>query len=77
MQRYTTHDLCLAGVIALFYPLAGVDHTTSAFTFQCDAYIEWLIDQYHRGDLSVEPQAFFNQIEELRTTMQVHRIIQW
>jgi hypothetical protein len=77
MQRYTTTDLCLAAVVSLYYPLAGVKRRAPGFVFQCDDYIEVLTDQYHRGDLVVEPQTFYAQIEKLRATQEVHRIITW
>jgi hypothetical protein len=77
MQHYTTTDLCLAAVLSLYYPLAGAEHQGVAFVFQCDDFIESLVEQYHRGDLTVEPHTFYMQVEALRATQAVHRSITW
>ena len=74
---YTTHDLCLAAVIALYYQLVSIEHTTGAFVFDVDVYLETLLIQYADGNMAIEPVAFYKRLEELRVTQESYKTIHW
>ncbi len=70
-NTYRTSDLCLAGVLAIFYPLEAVEKEAfsnkSIFVFSGNEPLEEMVGKYHRGELRIEPKVFFSQLRILKT----------
>lgn len=68
---YQTPDLAIATTISLFYPLEGIDRQTykALFIFRRDKQLDTLIEGYWRGELKVEPQAYFNAMRAIKTRL--------
>ena len=59
-----TAALCVSGFVV--EEMERVSPTRSAFIFQNSAGLQEGVNAYWRGDLRVEPQAFFNQLKTLK-----------
>lgn len=72
-EYYSTADLSLAGVLALYYPLEAVDRTQNPykaqFLFRRDNQLDQLVEAYWRGELKVEPQSFFNSLKAIKARL--------
>ncbi len=71
-ESYTTDDIALASALALSYPVEAVDRNDALhpqFVFRLDANLEELVEQYHCGELQVEPQAYAEQLRRLEAQM--------
>ena len=69
---YRTADLALSGVIFLFYPLEAIDKQNprkAQFLFKRDAGLDELIESYWRGELRVDPQAYFNALRQVKARL--------
>lgn len=69
---YSTSDLALATAISLFYPLEAVDKQNphkAQFLFKRDADLEQLIEAYWKGELKVNPAAYFQQLKIIKTRL--------
>lgn len=69
---YKTHDLALAGAITLWYPLEAIDKqnpTKAEFIFPRDEKLDELIELYWRGELRVNPLAYFNQLKTIKSRL--------
>jgi len=69
---YTTSDLALATAVALFYSLDSLDFQNprkANFIFKKESGLDILIETYWKGELTVEPQAYFNQLKSLKTRL--------
>lgn len=70
---YSTSDLALASAIALYYPLEAMDKTQNQykalFLFKKDTQLDQLVEAYWRGELKVEPQAFFNSLKSIKARL--------
>ncbi|PIP56727.1 hypothetical protein COX05_01520 [candidate division WWE3 bacterium CG22_combo_CG10-13_8_21_14_all_39_12] len=69
---YATSDLSLAAAIALFFPLEAVDRinpSKSQFLFKRNEHLDQLIENFWRNELTVEPQAYFNQIKAIKSRL--------
>lgn len=67
---YSTSDLALATAISLCYPLEVVDRSNphkAVFLFKRDESLDRYIDGYWRGELKVNPAAYFNQLKILKS----------
>jgi len=71
LNTYFTSDLCLAGVLGIFYPLEKVEKESfsskSIFVFSNSEPLEATLEKYHRSELRVEPKVFFGQLRILKT----------
>ncbi len=68
----TTTDLALAAAIYLFYPLETIDRQNprkSQFIFKQNKGLDKLIENYWRGKLKVEPQAYFNALRVIKARL--------
>lgn len=69
---YGTADLALAAAIYLFYPLEVIDRENprkATFMFKHDNRLDTLIEKYWRGELKVDPQAYFNALRIIKTRL--------
>jgi len=69
---YRTADLALTTAIYLFYPLETIDRQNprkAQFLFKRDSQLDELIEGYWRGDLKVEPQAYFNALRVIKARL--------
>ena len=69
---YKTTDLAIATAISLFHPLTSIDRQNprkAEFLFQKEDGFDDLIEKYWRGELKVEPQAYFNQLRIIKARL--------
>lgn len=69
---YRTTDMALAVVLSLFYPIEAIDRQNPRkvqFLFSRDKNLDQLVESYWRGDIKVEPQAYFNQIRIVKARL--------
>ena len=74
---YRTADLALAAVVSLFYPMEAIDRTDpsgkASFLFKRDENLDRLIEAYWRGELKVEPKAYFNALRIIKARLHEHK----
>lgn len=66
---YQTADLALATAISLFYPIEKIEHQNprkAYFLFERNEDLNKFVESYWRGELKVEPQAYFNQLRIIK-----------
>jgi predicted ATP-dependent serine protease len=71
-EYYTTSDLSLATTLSLWYPLEDVDRSTprrALFVFKKTSQLEKLIDEYHRNEIKVSPQLYYNQLRVMKARL--------
>lgn len=69
---YRTADLALATAISLFYSLEAIDRQNprkAQFLFKRNIELDELIESYWRGELKVEPQAYFNALRIIKARL--------
>jgi hypothetical protein len=69
---YRTADLALATAISLFYPIEVIDRKNprkAQFIFKREDGLDELIESYWRGELKVEPQAYFNALRVIKARL--------
>ena len=69
---YKTADLALTAVVFLFYPLEAINKQNprkAQFLFKQDADLDELIEKYWKGELKVEPQAYFNALRVIKARL--------
>lgn len=69
---FQTNDLSLATVISLYYPIEAIDKTNPhkvIFLFKRKEGLDGLVETYWRRDLTIEPQALFQQLRTLKTRL--------
>jgi len=69
---YRTADLALATAVFLFYPLEAIDKQNprkAQFLFKRESQLDELIESYWRGELKVEPQAYFNALRIIKARL--------
>jgi len=67
-------DLALATAISLFYPLERVDRPVNSrkafFVFKRgDDKLDELVESYWRGELKVDPAAYFNALRIIKARL--------
>lgn len=65
-------DFALATVISLFYPIEAIDRKNprkAQFLFKQTDALDQLIERYWRGELRVEPQAYFNAMRIIKSRL--------
>ena len=74
---YSTTDLALATAISIWYPLEALDRTQNPhkaqFLFKRDEQLDKLIETYWRGELKVNPQAYFNALKNIKARLYEER----
>lgn len=71
-DHYSTSDIALATTLSLFYPLEVVDRTNphkAQFLFKRDDQIDQLIETYWRGEIKINPQAYFAALKNLKSRL--------
>ena len=69
---YHCTDLALVTVISLFYPIEAIDHQNprkAEFLFKREDGLDALVERYWRGELKVEPQAYFNALRVIKARL--------
>ena len=69
---YRTADLALATAISLWYPIEAIDKENprkAQFVFRRKGELDKLIESYWRGELKVEPQAYFNALRVIKARL--------
>ena len=69
---YETADLACAAALSLFVPIEQVDRTDprrAYFSFEKTEELETTLTQYQRGELRVEPRAFFDAIKAIKVRL--------
>jgi len=70
---YSTSDLALSTTVALFYPIEAIDRQESSrkayFVFKREQALDELVESYWRGELKVNPQAYFNQLRVIKARL--------
>jgi hypothetical protein len=69
-NQFRTSDLTLATTISLSFPIIATDRAKPPrvfFVFQRTSQLDVLVDRFWNSDLNVEPQAFANQMKNLKT----------
>jgi hypothetical protein len=67
---YNTSDLPLATTLSLYFPIESIDTSDSKrvlFEFQQSQELNNLIDLYWRGEVTVDPQKYFNQLKVIKS----------
>ncbi len=67
---FSSFDLALSAVVSMYYPLEAIDWTENPhkakFLFKRDEQLDQLVASYWRGELQVNPQAYFNSLKTLK-----------
>lgn len=66
---YRTADLACSAVLSLSFPIESIDRSDSHrayFLFAQSDSIDKKLTQYQRGELRVEPRAFFDSIKAIK-----------
>lgn len=69
---YQTADLALTAAISLFYPVESIDRQNpkkALFLFKQDKGLDELIENYWKGQIKVEPQAYFNALRIIKARL--------
>lgn len=71
VQRlYKTSDLALAATLSLRFPIRTIDRGNPGkviFLFELTDELDVFVNRFWRNEVSVEPQAFFNQLKNIKT----------
>jgi len=76
---FTTADLALAATLSLWYPLDSIDQTNpqkSFFNFLRDEQLDQFIEQYWRGEMRIEPKAYFSALRVLKVRLHENRFFE-
>ena len=69
---YQTADLSCAAALSLFFPIEAIDKSNprrAFFSFSQTDKLDKVLIQFQRGELKVEPRAFFDAIKNLKTRL--------
>ena len=72
IDAYRTPDLALAAVILLSFSLEGIDRQNprkAQFLFKQSKELELLVEDYWRGEVKVEPQAYFGALRTIKARL--------
>jgi len=75
-EYYESSDLSLVTTLSLYYPLETIDHRNpqkAVFIFKRDKQMDQLINAYWRGELKVNPQAYFNALKNMKARLYENR----
>jgi len=73
---YATSDLALAAALSLHYPIEALDRQNphkAQFLFKRDENLNQFIESYWKGELKVNPVAYFNQLKTIKTRLYEER----
>ncbi len=66
---YSTSDLALVATLSLYYSIKAINKDNPKrvyFVFNKDKNFDLIVERYWRGDLKVNPQAYFNSIKLIK-----------
>lgn len=69
---YCTSDLALATALSLYFPIEAVDRQNpnkAQFLFKRDENLSQLVEAFWKKELSVEPQAYFQQLRIIKARL--------
>ena len=69
IDLFTTSDLALAAVVALYYSIESIDKSNPKkvlFIFKKDKNFHLCIEKYWNGELKVEPLKFYQCLKMLK-----------
>lgn len=69
-NNYKTSDLALATTLSLFFSVESIDSSDGKrvfFAFKQSQDLNNLVDLYWRGEVTVDPQKFFNQLKVIKS----------
>ena len=69
---YRSADIALATAISLFYPIEAIDKRNprkAEFLFKREGGLDKIIESYWRGELKVDPQAYFNALRVIKARL--------
>ena len=73
---YSTSDLALATALSLFYPVDSIDRQNphkAYFLFKRTPDLDQLIEAYWKGEVKVNPAAYFNQLKTIKARLYEER----
>ncbi len=73
---YATSDLALAAALSLHYLIEAIDRQNpqkAQFLFKRDENLNQLIETYWKGELRVNPVAYFNQLKTIKSRLYEER----
>lgn len=71
-SMYRTADLSLSTVIFMSFPLEAIDKRNARkayFIFKSSPELLEIVEQYWKGELKVEPQAYFNALRIIKARL--------
>lgn len=71
-EHFSSSDLALVTTLSLFFPIETIDQVRpnkSFFLFRRQEHLNKLIEQYWRGEIRVEPQAYFTQLKRIKARL--------
>ncbi len=71
-ELFSTTDLTTAVTLSLFFPIEAIDKTNphnATFLFKRVDNFDQVLQAFWRLQLSVEPQAFANQLKAIKTRL--------
>lgn len=69
---YSTSDLALAAALSLFCIIDSIDRQNphkAFFLFKKDKNLEELVEAYWKGEIKVNPSAYFNQLKIIKARL--------
>jgi len=72
LEPYQTTDLALAAALSLWHPVYSVNRENprkSIFIFEPAADLEGLVDTFWRGELQVDPRAYFSELRQIKARL--------
>jgi hypothetical protein len=69
---YSTSDLALVAAISLYYPIEAIDKADprkATFMFKREEKLDQFVEAYWRGELKVNPAAYFNQLKSCKSRL--------
>lgn len=74
---YSSFDLALSAAISLYFPLEVIDRTQdpyrAQFLFKKSKELDDFLGSYWKGEIRVEPQAYFNQLKNIKARLYSER----
>ncbi len=69
---YQTADMACAAALSLIFPIEAIDRTSGRrvfFLFTRSEEFDLLVQEFWRGEVQVEPRAYFDSIKAIKTRL--------
>ena len=69
---YHTADLACVAALSLFFPIEAIDRSGGRrvlFLFKHSPELNLFLEQFWKGEISVEPRAYFDSIKAVKTRL--------